>query len=80
MQEPETSPAPAIVMIKETTVTESTVEIDLPKMELTDEDVMVLKGFSQSFYVKDLSILKKDNLNIIQFSIMHVVSTTKAEV
>ena len=34
-------------MIKETTVTESTVEIDLPKMELTDEDVMVLKGFSQ---------------------------------
>lgn len=38
---------PEIVNIKEQTYTSTSVEVDLPGQELTDEDILPLEGFSQ---------------------------------
>ena len=47
LHEPETSPVPTMVNVKDATVTEATLEIDLPKQGLTDEDLLPLSGFGQ---------------------------------
>ena len=36
-----------MVNVKDATVTEATLEIDLPKQDLTDEDLLPLSGFGQ---------------------------------
>ena len=47
LHEPEASPAPTMVNVKDTTVTEAILEVNLPKQGLTDEDLLPLSGFGQ---------------------------------